>query len=435
MFDSTGTMKPGWPVVLPRPNGNKGFLAIGDLDRDGVDEIVIAADRVLHALKSDGTAFSAGWPISGEYYGQPILADTDGDGYPEIVTVGEDGSYNSTIRAYSRAGALLKSWPLLGFEGFTPYYRATPLAGDFNNDGRTDLAVLCPLIQSSMIRGNGLTVISTAGQSGPDAIPWAMNMHDAQNLSVRLLPPDQTPPAVGISSPAADAAVSNTVTIAASATDNIRVIGVKFFVNGILIGAEDTVAPFTTAWDTTTVPVGQHTLTAVARDIAGNSSTSSPVAVKVRNTVKINFQPATAPVPAGYLVDAGLIFANRSNLYSYGWSANNSANVFDRNSNRSADQRYDTLATMQVGGSFNWEIALPAGNYRVRVVAGDPNAYNSVYKINAESVLVVNGTPKSSTRWIEGTATVSVSDGRLTVSNATGASNNKICFVEITPVP
>jgi hypothetical protein len=36
-------------------------------------------------------------------------------------------------------------------------------------------------------------------------------------------------------------------------------------------------------------------------------------------------------------------------------------------------------------------------------------------------------------RWVEGTATVTVSDGRLTVGNYTGASNNKICFVEMTP--
>jgi hypothetical protein len=28
---------------------------------------------------------------------------------------------------------------------------------------------------------------------------------------------------------------------------------------------------------------------------------------------------------------------------------------------------------------------------------------------------------------------VTVSDGRLTISNAAGASNNKLCFVEISP--
>jgi hypothetical protein len=46
---------------------------------------------------------------------------------------------------------------------------------------------------------------------------------------------------------------------------------------------------------------------------------------------------------------------------------------------------------------------------------------------------VVSGTPTSGSRWVEGTARVSVADGRLTITNAAGASNNKICFVAITP--
>ena len=44
---------------------------------------------------------------------------------------------------------------------------------------------------------------------------------------------------------------------------------------------------------------------------------------------------------------------------------------------------------------------------------------------------MVNGTPTSATRWIEGTATVTVSDGRLTVSNGSGASNNKVSYLDI----
>jgi hypothetical protein len=45
----------------------------------------------------------------------------------------------------------------------------------------------------------------------------------------------------------------------------------------------------------------------------------------------------------------------------------------------------------------------------------------------------VNGTPSTTTRWLEGTSTVTVTDGRLTIRSGAGASNNKICFVEITP--
>jgi hypothetical protein len=87
---------------------------------------------------------------------------------------------------------------------------------------------------------------------------------------------------------------------------------------------------------------------------------------------------------------------------------------------------------MQRNGTFTWELAVPNGTYSVKVVAGDPSYFDSVYKINAEAVTIVNGTPSSGTRWFEGTASVTVSDGRLTLSNASGSSNNKLCFVEVT---
>jgi PKD repeat protein len=153
--------------------------------------------------------------------------------------------------------------------------------------------------------------------------------------------------------------------------------------------------------------------------------------------VFINFQPATSPVPSGYLVDSGAVFASRGNGQTYGWNANNAATARDRNATNSPDQRYDTLQHLQKPENPNarWELQLANGNYRVRIVAGDPGFTDSVFRISAEGALVVSGTPTSGTRWIEGTATVAVTDGRLTVANATGASNNKICFIEVTAVP
>ena len=79
-----------------------------------------------------------------------------------------------------------------------------------------------------------------------------------------------------------------------------------------------------------------------------------------------------------------------------------------------------------------WEIAVPAGSYVVRVVSGDAAHFDSVFRTSVEGILTVNGTPTTSTRWVEGTSTVTVTDGRLTVRSAGGSSNNKLCFVEIT---
>jgi hypothetical protein len=71
----------------------------------------------------------------------------------------------------------------------------------------------------------------------------------------------------------------------------------------------------------------------------------------------------------------------------------------------------------------------------VRLVAGDASYISSVYKVNAEGVLLVNGTPTTAKRWVEGTATVTVNDGRLTLTSASGAINNKLNFIEISKAP
>ncbi len=150
-------------------------------------------------------------------------------------------------------------------------------------------------------------------------------------------------------------------------------------------------------------------------------------------SAKVNFQPTASAVPAGYVRDDGAVFANRGNGFSYGWNAAN-AETRDRNASNSPDQRYDTLIHLQKPSIPNgvWEIAVPNGTYSVRVVSGDPSYFDSVFRTAVEGVITVNGTPTTSTRWIEGTSVVTVTDGRITLTNASGAQNNKICFVEIT---
>src|SRR2546428_366795 len=81
--------------------------------------------------------------------------------------------------------------------------------------------------------------------------------------------------------PTAFRSVAGTVTVSASATDNVGVVGVQFKLDGVNLGAEITRAPYTLAWITSTASNGTHSLTAVARDAAGNTGTSSSVTVTV----------------------------------------------------------------------------------------------------------------------------------------------------------
>jgi chitodextrinase len=93
---------------------------------------------------------------------------------------------------------------------------------------------------------------------------------------------DPETPAVSITEPAGNATVSGTsVTVSATASDNVGVVGVQFKLDGKNLGAEDTVSPYSVSWNTTTVTKGPHTLTAVARDAVWNKTTSNEVSVSV----------------------------------------------------------------------------------------------------------------------------------------------------------
>src|SRR5919197_552102 len=106
----------------------------------------------------------------------------------------------------------------------------------------------------------------------------------AVTVTVNNTPPDTTPPTVSITSPAPGSMVSGTINVTASASDNVGVAGVQFMLDGGNLGAEDTSAPYSVSWNTTTASPGSHTLTARARDAAGNATTSAAVTTTVSDT-------------------------------------------------------------------------------------------------------------------------------------------------------
>ena len=150
-------------------------------------------------------------------------------------------------------------------------------------------------------------------------------------------------------------------------------------------------------------------------------------------TININFQPEGEPVPSGYTADVGDIFGVRDNGCEFGWDQDTSARTRVRGVE--ADARLDTLTHLQLGGDVTWELAVPDGNYDVTLMAGDPSHIDSDYAIEVEGELIVQGTPSQSKHFIEGSGAVQVQDGRLTVSNAPGAVNNKLCYLEVRPAP
>lgn len=330
-----GTERPGWPLVLGSTSWS--YLAVGDLNRDGREEIVVSNYATIYVLEPDGTSFSPAWPMVGSAFatlGAVALADVDGDGLPEIlvsrdqlltasnpllqsvspavataggqITVSRTLSLNGTLtlqqntartaQAYSpnwyfqpqlialhSDGSIVRSWNLLGANGNQPTNNARLTVGDFNQDGLTDIAAVYFDITGGGISGylneGVMTVLTTGAPYNPAANDWPMIYQNPRNTAVLIR--DHTPPTITITSPAAGSGVMGVVTLAASASDNVGVTKVQFQVDGNNFGLPLTTAPFHLSWDTSGAALGTHTLSATAWDAAGNSATSQPITVTV----------------------------------------------------------------------------------------------------------------------------------------------------------
>jgi hypothetical protein len=105
---------------------------------------------------------------------------------------------------------------------------------------------------------------------------------------------DKTAPTVSLTSPASGSTVSGTVAVTASASDNVGVSRVEFYVNNVL-QTTSTSSPYTFSWNTTSLINGSYTLSAKAYDAAGNVGTSSNVSVTSNNAVIAPTVSVTSP--------------------------------------------------------------------------------------------------------------------------------------------
>ncbi|HZL92980.1 MAG TPA: LamG-like jellyroll fold domain-containing protein, partial [Vicinamibacterales bacterium] len=124
---------------------------------------------------------------------------------------------------------------------------------------------------------------------------------DATPVQFTVAIPDTIKPTVVIAAPRDGDTVSGSVTISATATDNVAIAGVQFKLNGENLGAEDTAAPYSLEWSTSSVTNGTHVLTAVARDTASNQTQSLDVNLVVANSGS----PVLAGLVAAYGFEEG----------------------------------------------------------------------------------------------------------------------------------
>lgn len=107
-------------------------------------------------------------------------------------------------------------------------------------------------------------------------------------------PADTTPPTVS----ASQSGTSGTITLSATASDDVGVTRVEFYIDGVLVGTDNEPA-WTMAYDSTTLSNGTHSLTAKAFDAAGNNSTSSAVSFSISNPVSDTTAPTVSASVSG----------------------------------------------------------------------------------------------------------------------------------------
>ena len=94
---------------------------------------------------------------------------------------------------------------------------------------------------------------------------------------------DTTPPSVSVTAPANGVSVRGSITLSATATDNVLVSSVSFLVNGSVVGT-DTTSPYSITWNSASIADGTVSITAIGVDPSNNTGTSAVRTITVDNT-------------------------------------------------------------------------------------------------------------------------------------------------------
>lgn len=208
---------------------------------------------------------------------------------------------------------------------------------------------------------------------------------------------DTTAPTTSITAPANGATVSATVNVTASASDNVGVTKVEFWLDGAL-QSTDTSSPYAWSWNTTTATNGAHALVSKAYDAANNIGTSSTVNVTVSNGISVDvsgWRIVQANATLTYFIPAGTIIPSKGYLvvgrnatkaqFESFWGVTLGANVIYINS-------ADTMP--QINGSETYDLRNAANTRVDGLTVAMGNSGNE--RLNRTNGC---GSPSSSSSW------------------------------------
>ncbi|MCY1078976.1 Ig-like domain-containing protein [Archangium lansingense] len=215
--------------------------------------------------------------------------------------------------------------------------------------------------------------------------PLSVSAVDAAGLSATssvsvTVNNDWVAPTVSLTAPAAGATVSGTVTLSATASDNVGVAKVEFYEGSTLLGS-DTTSPFSFSWNSRNGPNGPRTLSARALDAVGNSATSATVTVTANNDITPPTVALTTPTEGatltGYVtlsatasddrgmyrvdffVDGSAVYTDTSPPYSGSYNTRNATNGPHAITTRATDIAGNVTVSAPINVVFDNDLTAP----------------------------------------------------------------------------
>lgn len=208
---------------------------------------------------------SNGVPSVAKFVRLPLATTTDPPGAPTNLT------------AAGGVGRISLSWTAAnGTNGVALYnvHRSSSSGFVPSLGNRIGQVVTTAYVDSNLPSGRYYYTVSA--QDTNEAVGPQSNEAFADSLA------DNVPPQVSLTEPMT-AAVTGTVTVSATASDDNNIAGVQFLLNGSNLGNEVMSPPYSIQWNTASVTNGTHEISARARDDSGNTTISSPFVVTVAN--------------------------------------------------------------------------------------------------------------------------------------------------------